>query len=90
MNHEVSSDPSPHSCPEPTRSRKVSNNSGNQGYDNIGYESPSRKISQVSEHTDIGPVRKKSILHKNSERELDSSSISQKSGKWNKEEMSAN
>lgn len=34
------------------------------GYDNPAFESPrSRKVSSNSEHTEMGPVRKKSILH---------------------------
>ncbi|CAG9859258.1 unnamed protein product [Phyllotreta striolata] len=35
-------------------------------HDNPVFESPSRKISATSDHADIGPVRKKSILHNRS------------------------
>lgn len=51
-------------------SRKVSINvvhetpQSQHGYDNPAFEqSRSRKVSQTSEHAEIGPVRKKSILH---------------------------
>nr|XP_022919164.1 sodium/hydrogen exchanger 9B2-like isoform X2 [Onthophagus taurus] len=41
-------------------SRKVSRT----GVDNLGFEHPrSRKVSATSNHEEIGPVRKKSILH---------------------------
>lgn len=34
------------------------------GYDNHGFDAPrNRKISAISDHAEIGPVRKKSILH---------------------------
>lgn len=34
------------------------------GHDNPAFDSPrSRKVSAASEHAEIGPVRKKSILH---------------------------
>lgn len=34
------------------------------GYDNLGFESPRRRISVNNpDHTELGPVRKKSILH---------------------------
>lgn len=33
------------------------------GHDNPAFESPRRRISLNSEHTEMGPVRKKSILH---------------------------
>lgn len=34
------------------------------GHDNLGYEQNSRrKTSQASDHSEIGPVRRKSILH---------------------------
>lgn len=34
------------------------------GHDNLAYEqNPRRKISQASEHSEVGPVRRKSILH---------------------------
>lgn len=43
-------------------SRKVSINS-DKGLDNPGFEpNPRRKISANSEHSEIGPVRRKSIL----------------------------
>lgn len=32
------------------------------GYDNYGFESPRRRVS-MQEHVEVGPVRKKSILH---------------------------
>ncbi|XP_017786127.1 PREDICTED: mitochondrial sodium/hydrogen exchanger 9B2 isoform X2 [Nicrophorus vespilloides] len=49
-------------------SRKVSivthDGSTLHGHDNLGFESPrSRKVSSASEHAEMGPVRKKSILH---------------------------
>lgn len=45
-------------------SRKVSIVSGQNGYDNHAFETArNRKISAASEHADMGPVRKKSILH---------------------------
>lgn len=53
----VSSNPTPTSS-----SRKVSIIT-DQGHDNPLFESRSRKVSANSEHADIGPVRKKSILH---------------------------
>lgn len=40
--------------------RKVSST----GYDNHAFDTPrNRKISAISDHAEIGPVRKKSILH---------------------------
>ncbi|CAG9814942.1 unnamed protein product [Phaedon cochleariae] len=60
--------PSVVSHPQPDLSRvnsRVSVATG--GHDNPGFESPSRKVSSSSEHAEIGPVRKKSILHKSSE-----------------------
>ncbi|XP_076270844.1 na[+]/H[+] hydrogen antiporter 1 [Rhynchophorus ferrugineus] len=44
-------------------SRKVSIK--DRGYENHAFESParSRKVSTASEHVEVGPVRKKSILH---------------------------
>ncbi|XP_055714049.1 sodium/hydrogen exchanger 9B2 isoform X2 [Phlebotomus papatasi] len=34
------------------------------GFDNLGFEqNPKRKISQTSDHSEIGPVHRKSILH---------------------------
>lgn len=47
---------------------------GPYGHDNPAFESPSRKISACSDHADIGPVRKKSILHKQNS-ELDFTGI---------------
>ncbi|KAF5286799.1 hypothetical protein FQR65_LT02217 [Abscondita terminalis] len=47
--------------PRSDRIRKVSSDCG---HDNPAYESPrSRKVSTTSDHAEIGPVRKKSILH---------------------------
>lgn len=44
--------------------RRVSIADGPHGHDNPAFESPrSRKVSAASEHAEIGPVRKKSILH---------------------------
>lgn len=40
--------------------RKISSHS--TGYDNLGYESPRRRVS-LQEHAEMGPTRKKSILH---------------------------
>ncbi|XP_015835932.1 sodium/hydrogen exchanger 9B2 isoform X2 [Tribolium castaneum] len=61
----VSSEPSPTSHLEvPPHNRKVSIIEGLHGHDNLAFESPrSRKVSANSEHAEIGPVRKKSILH---------------------------
>ncbi|XP_044268567.1 sodium/hydrogen exchanger 9B2 isoform X2 [Tribolium madens] len=61
----VSSEPSPTSHLEvPLQSRRVSIIESLHGHDNLGFESPrSRKVSGNSEHAEIGPVRKKSILH---------------------------
>lgn len=45
-------------------SRRVSIVNGQNGYDNIAFETArNRKISAASEHVEVGPVRKKSILH---------------------------
>nr|CAI5842090.1 unnamed protein product [Callosobruchus analis] len=50
---------------DPSRSRRVSIADGHGGgHDNLGFDPPSRKISVNSDHTEVGPVRKKSILHK--------------------------
>uniref|UniRef100_A0AAR5QJN9 Cation/H+ exchanger transmembrane domain-containing protein n=3 Tax=Dendroctonus ponderosae TaxID=77166 RepID=A0AAR5QJN9_DENPD len=66
----VSSNPSPTSNLEPNHNnnRKVSildHYIHDRGYENHAFESPtrSRKVSTQSEHAEIGPVRKKSILH---------------------------
>ncbi|KAJ3654391.1 hypothetical protein Zmor_013581 [Zophobas morio] len=62
----VSSEPSPTSHLEvpPQNSRRVSIVESIHGHDNYGFESPrSRKVSANSDHAEIGPVRKKSILH---------------------------
>lgn len=40
-------------------------------YDNHGFEPPRRRISVTNDHAEIGPVRKKSILHHNEEHYLD-------------------
>lgn len=46
---------------QPIRKTSVKNL---QGYDNPSYESTrSRKLSSTSSHSEVGPVRKKSILH---------------------------
>lgn len=45
-------------------SRRVSIANGQNGYDNHAYDTTrNRTISTSSEHAEIGPVRKKSILH---------------------------
>lgn len=49
-----------------TERRKVSivTEPSHHAYDNPSFESPrSRKVSGTSEYVEIGPVRKKSILH---------------------------
>lgn len=50
-------------------------------HDNPVFESPSRKISTSSEHAEIGPVRKKSILHKHSDLDMTSNSGKSDTGK---------
>ncbi|XP_030752420.1 sodium/hydrogen exchanger 9B2 isoform X2 [Sitophilus oryzae] len=58
----TSHNPNPHSDSTPS-ARKVS--IVERGYENHAFESParSRKVSAASEHAEVGPVRKKSILH---------------------------
>ncbi|XP_050307245.1 sodium/hydrogen exchanger 9B2-like [Anthonomus grandis grandis] len=63
-----SRNPSPTSHPENNHTRKVSiieNHFHDKGRDNHAFDSPAktRKISAQSELAEIGPVRKKSILH---------------------------
>ncbi|KAJ8928452.1 hypothetical protein NQ314_018994 [Rhamnusium bicolor] len=79
----VSPIPSPMSHLEPHQpSRKVSIADGLLGHDNLAFESPrSRKVSANSEHAEMGPVRKKSILHKSSDFENTSISGRSDSGK---------
>lgn len=49
--------------PQPDAVRKISAIS-DHGHENPAFESPrSRKVSATSDHAEIGPVRKKSILH---------------------------
>lgn len=44
--------------------RRVSIVEGIHGHDNPAFDSPrSRKVSATSDYAEIGPVRKKSILH---------------------------
>lgn len=51
-------------APSLTPSRKVSIITDLNAYDNPSFEQPrSRKVSSNSEHAEVGPVRKKSILH---------------------------
>ncbi|KAJ8958964.1 hypothetical protein NQ318_019735, partial [Aromia moschata] len=81
----VSSDtPTPHQ-EHHHPSRKVSlveTPNGLHGHDNPAFESPrSRKVSGTSDHTEMGPVRKKSILHKTSDIENHSISGRSDSGK---------
>ncbi|XP_018326683.1 sodium/hydrogen exchanger 9B2 isoform X2 [Agrilus planipennis] len=46
-------------------------NHTSQGHDNPVFDTPrSRKVSATSDHSDMGPVRKKSILHNNSSTDL--------------------
>ncbi|XP_056642284.1 sodium/hydrogen exchanger 9B2 isoform X2 [Diorhabda sublineata] len=54
-----------------------------RSYDNPVFESPSRKISATSEHTEIGPVRKKSILYKHNDIDMLSCSGRSESGRQN-------
>lgn len=57
--HSVSTQPSGHDG-----HRRVSIADGPHGHDNPAFDSPrSRKVSAASEHAEMGPVRKKSILH---------------------------
>ncbi|KAF5289025.1 hypothetical protein FQA39_LY03904 [Lamprigera yunnana] len=59
----MSADDNKQSSPHPERNRKASSLS-DCGHDNPVFESPrSRKVSSTSDHAEIGPVRKKSILH---------------------------
>lgn len=47
-----------------THNDQMNNGRHDGGHDNMAFESPrSRKVSSNSEHAEIGPVRKKSILH---------------------------
>lgn len=82
----VSSDPSPTSHLEPSyNSRRVSIVDSLHGHDNLGFESPrSRKTSANSDHAQIGPVRKKSILHHSAQHAFENSSLGGLSGKKNK------
>ncbi|KAJ8958961.1 hypothetical protein NQ318_019732 [Aromia moschata] len=50
---------------ERPKTRKMGVMEGLYGHENHAFEGQSRKPSTVSNHTDIGPVRKKSILHRN-------------------------
>ncbi|KAJ8915606.1 hypothetical protein NQ315_003390 [Exocentrus adspersus] len=86
----VSSSPSPVSHAEPQNHvyRKVSIVEGphgphDRGYDNLAFESParSRKVSANSDHAEMGPVRKKSILHKAGDFEYGSISGRSENGK---------
>ncbi|VEN37222.1 unnamed protein product [Callosobruchus maculatus] len=66
---------------DPTsRSRRVSIADGHGGHDNLGFDPPSRKISVNSDHVDVGPVRKKSILHKAGD--VDSCSLHGRPGQY--------
>lgn len=57
--HPVSSQPGGHDV-----HRRVSIADGPHGHDNPAFDSPrSRKVSAASDHAEMGPVRKKSILH---------------------------
>lgn len=82
----VSSSPSPVSHTDHPTGRKVSIVDGphchDRGHDNPAFESPrSRKVSANSDHAEIGPVRKKSILHKTSDFENNSISGRSDSGR---------
>lgn len=80
----ISSNPSPVSHPDSRHNgRKVSIVDGphlhDRGHDNPAFESPrSRKVSANSDHVEIGPVRKKSILHKSND--FENTSLSGRSG----------
>ncbi|KAG5868114.1 hypothetical protein JTB14_002906 [Gonioctena quinquepunctata] len=63
-------------------SRKVSIVDGPHGHENPCFEPPSRKISSTSDHAEIGPVRKKSILHKTTDIESNSSHGKNESEKY--------
>ncbi|XP_019875363.2 sodium/hydrogen exchanger 9B2 isoform X2 [Aethina tumida] len=72
----VSSNPSPGAHLDSPHHRKVSIVESVHGHDNPAFESPrSRKVSSTSDHAEMGPVRKKSILH-NANVNHDSNSIS--------------
>lgn len=47
----------------PSRKVSINVNESYHGHDNPAFESRSRKVSAASDHAEIGPVRKKSILH---------------------------
>lgn len=49
---------------EPHRRVSIATEPAIHGHDNPAFESPrSRKVSAASDHAEMGPVRKKSILH---------------------------
>lgn len=82
QHHAHNPDPVVSAHPSPlNRSRKVSIVDGAHGHDNPAFESPSRKISSCSDHANIGPVRKKSMLHKQHS-DFDGTSV--RNGKINK------
>lgn len=49
---------------EPKRRVSIASDPVAVGHDNLAFEpNPRRKISQASDHSEVGPVRRKSILH---------------------------
>ncbi|XP_050506843.1 sodium/hydrogen exchanger 9B2 isoform X2 [Diabrotica virgifera virgifera] len=68
----------------PVMDQHPHNRGHDRGHDNPVFESPSRKVSSVSE-AEIGPVRKKSILHKNSDFDIVSNSGKSDTGRQNGE-----
>lgn len=63
QDHPVSTQPSPNGH-EIHRRVSIAENHGLHGHDNPAFDSPrSRKVSAASDHAEMGPVRKKSILH---------------------------
>lgn len=46
-----------------TNTRKVSIVNGHNGYDHHAFETARNRKISAAEHAEVGPVRKKSILH---------------------------